>query len=134
MPRWDGPCGMSSQHSLPATSSQRPNLGNASPVWTGTTAAQPLLLSVQRCPAPAWRLQLQHTKHLGKKTPGAVGTTLAEAQSDSFTSQKSSNLPKFKESSSLGRVCYCPGDPMPLILLTVIWCKQGGGCRQQARL
>lgn len=67
----------------------------------------------------------------GKKNPGAVGATLAEAQSDS---QKSSNLSKFKRSSTLGRVCYCPGDHMPLTLLIVIWCKQGRGCRQHARL
>lgn len=69
--------------------------------------------------------------NLGKKNPGAVGATLAEAQSDS---QKSSNLSKFKRSSTLGRVCYCPGDHMPLMLLIVIWCKQGRGCRQHARL
>lgn len=116
---------------LPGASSQWPNLGNACPECTGTTAAQHLLLSVQggqhlpggcSCSTPSTR---------AKKNPGAVGATLAEAKSDS---QKSSNLSKFERSSTLGRACNCPGDHLPLTLLTVKWCKQGRGCQQPARL
>lgn len=58
---------------LPAASSQRPHLGNACPVCTGTAAAQHLLLSMQGCPVPSWRLQLQHTKHLAKKPQELLG-------------------------------------------------------------
>lgn len=39
-----------------------------------------------------------------KKNPGAVGATLAEARSDSFTCQKSPNLSKFERRATLDGV------------------------------
>lgn len=99
---------------LPAASSQWSNLGNACPVCTGTRRAQHPLLSMHRCQhLPGGCICI--TPRLGQKHPGAVGATLAEAPSHSFTCQKRSDLSKFKRSSTLGRVCYCPGDQMPLI-------------------